>query len=204
MINEKSVKEAKNNVKVYLEEGLIRTKVKDKKIMEVYLQYAEISLQTAQTLFKISKGTELKEVLGLPDNYESFLWVIVSSYYSMYYAASSALLKNGVKVGNKIVHKITLDCLINFLYLNNKIEKSLLEDFNESKKEAMELMQNLSEEEIKMQIKQKAFEIIKIFDFEMWKRGRFQYNMNESVKEQFADTSLERAKKFLLEMKKLI
>lgn len=204
MIDEKRIKEAESNVKIYLQEGFIKTKAKDEKIAKIYLEYAENSLQTAQALYKISKEDRLKEEAGLPSGYESFLWVIVSSYYSMFYAVSYVLLNQGIKVGAKMVHKVTADCLINFLYLSGKIEKSLLDDFNQTKDEAMELMQNLSEEEIKMQIRQKAIELVKNFDFEMSKRGRFQYNMNESLKEQYAKTSLERARGFLLEMKKLI
>lgn len=203
-MHDKRIKQAENNVKTYLEEGLIKTKAKDEKIVKVYMEYANNSLQTAQLLFKISKDNELKESLGLPIDYESFLWVVVSSYYSMYYSVNSVLLHNGIKIGDKMVHKVTADCVINFLYLNGKIEKKLLEEYNNSKDEAMELMQKLSEEEIKIEIKQKALEIVKTYDFEMNKRGKFQYNMNESLKEEIANASLERAKRFLLEMKKLM
>ena len=39
---------------------------------------------------------------------------------------------------------------------------------------------------------------------EMDKRSRFQYNMTETIQEQKANTSLKRAREFVIEMKKLL
>jgi uncharacterized protein (UPF0332 family) len=50
----------------------------------------------------------------------------------------------------------------------------------------------------------KADEIIGFFDSERMKRSRFQYGMTENVKSQKAQTSLERAKRFIFELEKLL
>ena len=40
------------------------------------------------------------------------LWVIVISYYAMFYAANAVLLHLGYRTGEKIAHKVTSDALI--------------------------------------------------------------------------------------------
>jgi uncharacterized protein (UPF0332 family) len=119
----------------------------------------------------------------------SSLWVVVTSYYSMYYIANAVLFKLGYKVGDKISHKITSDALI--VFVRDKLEKSLLEDYEAAKGEAMEL-NDLTDE------------IIESFDFERRKRSTFQYDMNYVVKRTKAGTSRERAIKFNFELEKLL
>lgn len=119
----------------------------------------------------------------------SSLWVIVSSYYSMYYMANAVLLKLGYKVSDQISHKITSDSLV--VYVRDKLEKKLLEDYEAAKVEAMEL-NNLTDE------------LIKSFEFERKKRSSFQYDMNTVIKRSKANTSLERAIKFNFELEKLL
>ncbi len=120
----------------------------------------------------------------------SSLWTIVCSYYSMYYVANALLSKIGYKVGSKISHKITYDSLI--VFIRNKLRVNLLEDYEKAKSEALEISGT------------KAGEIIQSFNFELQKRSKFQYDMTEHVMKNKAQTSLERAKKFLFEMEKLL
>ena len=74
--------------------------------------------------------------LILKENLSS-LWVIVSSYYSMYYIANAVLLKLEYKVGSAVSHKVTSDALI--VFVRDKLKNSILEDFEDAKAEAMEL-----------------------------------------------------------------
>ena len=119
----------------------------------------------------------------------SSLWVIVTSYYSMYYIANAVLFNLGYKVGDRISHKVTSEALI--VYVRDKLAKNLLEDFETAKNEAMDL-NNLTDE------------IIESFDFERKKKSAFQYNMTTVLKRTKAGTSLERAKKFNFELVKLL
>jgi len=137
----------------------------------------------------VRNAEESRDVAGLlHSGNHSNLWTIVVSYYSMYYIANAALYKLGYKVGDKIPHKVTADALI--IFVRNKIKDSLIEQYEEIKDEALAGI--------------KADELIFSFDLERDKRGRIQYHTDEEVKRTKAATSIERAKVFFLEMKKLI
>lgn len=96
----------------------------------------------------------------------------------------------GYKVGRKIRHKVTNDALI--AVVRYKLRKELLEDYETSMEEAMEI------------ISAKADEIIGSFDKEREKRAIFQYEMEEDIKRQKAVTSITRARRFNFELAKLI
>ena len=176
MLNEKRLKEAESNVKGYLEDGLI-WKYKDSRqeILETYQRNYQESLGVAQKLFEQNLSN---------------LWIIVISYYSMYYITNAVLYKIGYKIGSKVSHKVTADALI--VFVRNKLKKNLLEDYEQAKEEALEI------------IGRKTDEIIESFDREMEKRSTFQYESTEEIKRTKANTSLERAKRFVFEMKKLL
>src|SRR3989344_4419920 len=114
---------------------------------EMYIENSNLSLETAQKLLSLENQT-----------YQPYLWVIVSSYYAMYYIANAVLLKIGYKVGDKISHKITADSLI--VFARNKLEKELIEEYEIIKKDAMELTSS------------KADSLLESLDFEMEKRSK--------------------------------
>ena len=172
------IKEAETNVKSYLDEGLLK-QTKNETAQEMYVKNSDLSLETAQKLFNLESI-----------DYKPYLWIIVSSYYSMYYVANAVLLNLGYKVGSKISHKITCDAMI--VFTRNKLKKELIENYEDLRDDALEL------------ISSKADSIIESLDFERGKRSIFQYEMDEKIKRGKAITSLERAKRFLFEMKKLL
>ncbi len=176
MLDTERVKEAESNIKKYLEERLVwKYDSYKKEILETYLRNYQDSLEVAQKLFEQNLSP---------------LWVIVISYYSMYYIANAVLYKIGYKVGGKISHKVTADALI--VLVKNKLRKELLEEYEEAQEEALEIMG------------EKADEIISHFDKELEKRSIFQYESTEEIKRAKAETSLKRAKEFIFEMKKML
>lgn len=176
MLNEKRIKEAESNIRGYLQEGLIKKyPLFRKEILETYERNYQESLDVAQIIAEKNLSP---------------LWTIVTSYYSMYYMANAVLYKIGYKIGHKISHKVTADALI--VFVRNKLKKSLLEDFEEAKEEALEI------------VGKETDEILINFDRERNKRSIFQYKSTEEVKKAKAYTSLNRAKKFVFEMKKLL
>ena len=176
MLDTERVKEAESNVKNYLEEKLMwKYSSYQKEILETYLRNYQDSLEVAQKLFEQNLSP---------------LWIIVISYYSMYYIANAALYKIGYKVGGKISHKVTADALI--VFIRNKLKKELLEEYEEAQEEALEIMGK------------KADEIISHFDKELEKRSIFQYESTQEIKRAKAETSLKRAKEFIFEMKKML
>lgn len=175
MLDNERIKEAESNIKKYLDDGLMKKTIFNEQIFKTYIKNSDESIIVAQLIF---------------ENQRSNLWVIVSSYYSMFYIANAALYKLGYKVGDKIGHKITSDALI--VFVRNKLKKYLLDDFEEIKEEALELVQN------------KTDIIISSYDQERTKRGKFQYQMGEDIKKTKAITSLNRAKEFVNEIKNLL
>ena len=175
MIDKKRIKEARQNFAQYLQEGLIK-KENNETAKAMYAKNADLSLNLAEECM----NSTLKP----------YIWVVVISYYSMFYIANAVLLELGYKTGDKVVHKVTQDALI--VLVRDKIRKGLLEEYENAKEDALEIASIKSDE------------IIAFYGLEMDKRSRFQYNMTESIQEQKANTSLNRAKQFMLEMKKLL
>jgi uncharacterized protein (UPF0332 family) len=175
MINEKRKKEASMNFRNYLHEGLIK---KETNILakEKYIDNATLSLRTANELIK--------------SNLKPYLWVIVISYYSMFYVANAVLLQCGYKTGDKIAHKVTYDSLI--VLVLDKFKDKLFLDFEDVQNDALDIMNARVES------------IIESYSLELNKRSTFQYNMLEETKESKARTSLIRAEEFMREMKKLL
>src|SRR3989338_7103292 len=175
MIDEKRKKEAQSNFTRYLQEGLLK-KETNELAKSKYFENAELSLRTAQELMQ----SPLKP----------HLWVIVVSYYSMFYMANAVLLHLGYKTQDKIVHKVTSDSLITLVL--DKLKKELLEDYEAMQQDALEIAAA------------KAESVIESYSYELDKRSRFQYNMLEQTKQNKAKTSLKRASEFVFEMKKLM
>jgi len=175
MLDKKRIEEAKGNVQNYLSEGLLSKSYFENIIFDVLMNNSKESVETAKFLSDAKK---------------SRLWIIVTSYYSMFYIASAVLYKLGYKVGDKIPHKVVSDALI--VFVKDKLKESLIEDYEELRDEALLLAKN------------KAESIVETFDFERSKRGFIQYKTKESVKVSKAETSLKRAEEFIFEMKKLL
>lgn len=178
MLDEKRVQEAEKNIKMYLEDGLIE-KARNDLALKRYTLNSDLSLETAEKLTKLEDS-----------KYKPYLWIIVTSYYSMFYIANAVLLQIGYKVGDKISHKVTSDALI--ALARSKLKKGMIEDYEKAEADALEL------------ISSKVDSLLMGFDSERIKRSKFQYEMDEEIKRDKATTSLSRAKDFVFEMKKLI
>jgi len=176
MIDEKRVKEAERNFYRYLKDGLIKRE-KNETALSMYLKNSNLSLDVAE---KLMKDNELNP----------YLWVVVCSYYSMFYIANAILLNLGYRTGEEIVHKVTSDALI--VLVLDKLRGGLLEEYEKIRDDALEIASARAEE------------IIKSYDYERGKRSQFQYGMSEAIKKQKAQTSLARAKEFVFEMRKLL
>jgi len=192
MLDEKRLKEAESRVKQYLNEGVIKTKQKGE-FVDFFLSNAEKSLNSANALYDLSTDTDMQQKTGYI-NFDGFLWVVNACYYSMFYMARALLEHEGIKLKSDLsIHLITFDAIINFFYLNGKLQKRLIEDFAEAKEEASEILG-----------KQKADSLIEDYFWEKGKRATFTYETKEIVIKAKAKTSIERAKKFNQEIKKII
>lgn len=193
MKTEKEIKIIESNINIYQREGLFK-KGEYSNLIDFYVKTARKTLQTADVLMQISDNDELKKKLGLLDDFETYLWVITTSYYSMFYIINALFSKNGIKIGEKIAHKVASDVFYFYFIKNNKIAKDLFEVYEEAKGQAMDLI-SYSEQ---------AEKLFQNLEYERDKRHKFQYNMTESIKRSYAQTSLKRAKDFVNEIEVLI
>jgi len=169
----KRIREAETNVKAYLDEGLLKKSEFDSRIFSILKRNAQESLNVASFLDK---------------NKKSGLWVIVASYYSMFYLANALLYRLGYKVGAKISHKVTTDALI--VFARGKLKQSLIESYETIRDEALASM--------------KSEELIEYLDYERKKRSFIQYETPEKIKISKVRTSLERAREFMLQIGRLL
>lgn len=170
-MDEKRVKLAEENFRRYLRDNLIKKSDFKELIYKTYLNNSLESLKVAEELF---------------DNKSSSLWVVVTSYYSMFYIASAYLYKKGYKSGHEIVHQVINEALI--ILARRDLEKHFLEEYEEEKLKALSASQNL----------------LDIYEFEKLKRSEFQYETSGEIKESKAKTSLQRAKNFVAIIRQII
>jgi len=193
MITDKEIKIIESNIRNYEREGYFK-KGNYQHLTEFYLKNAKKTFQTADALLQISENVEIKKKLGLLDDFETYLWVVTSSYYSMFYMVNALLSEKGYKLGDKIVHKVASDVFYFYFVKNNKIARELFDIYEEAKGDALDLI-NYSEQA------QKLFQDL---ENEREKRHRFQYDMTENIKKGYAQTSLKRAKDFFNAIELLI
>jgi len=167
----KRIKIAEDNFRRYLNEGLIRKTSFEELVYKTYFNNSLESLRVAEEIF---------------NNQLSPLWVVVSSYYSMFYIACAYIYKKGYKTKHEIVHQIINESLI--VLAKHDLEKHFLEEYEEERKKATASTENLLDN----------------YEFEKTKRSQFQYETTGKIKEAKAKTSLERAKKFIAVMRQII
>src|SRR3989338_156543 len=175
MLDKNRIKEAESNVRSYLNDGLIKKEPLNSEALRILLKNAQESIASAEKL----NSEKISD-----------LWVIVCSYYSMFYVANAVLRTLGYKVGEKIAHKVTADALI--VYARGKLKSTLIEEYEDTKEEALNLAGI------------KADSLIESFDQEKNKRSMIQYKTDDIEKQSKAKTSLTRAKSFFSEMQKLL
>jgi uncharacterized protein (UPF0332 family) len=194
MIDQKRIADAERNVKRYVQEGLLFLKRPGiAGYSRFFLSNAETSLLTAKTLFEISSEQSKKQTIMLPETFESYLWVVVSSYYSMFYSALALLGSHQIKVGDKVAHKVVADTLIS-QYLSNKRLAKLIDAFEDERHNALELIG----------AEEKASELVESFEQERLKRHRLQYELGAEAKRNLAKTSLDRATAFVAEIRNIL
>jgi len=171
MLSDERIKEAERNIRSYLSDGMLKKERFREIVFKTYLRNHRESLLIARKLF---------------NEKSSNLWVIVISYYSMFYLANALLYKIGYKIGPKVAHKVTADALI--VFVKNKLRDNLIEEYELASGEALTLSDN----------------ILQGYDLERTKRAVFQYESTEEIKASKAKTSLERAELFSKEVEKMI
>lgn len=184
MIEDKKIKEAEARVKQYLKSGAIKTKGSGA-FVGFFTKNSAESLKVASALYTLSTDEEKQKIIGIL-NFNGFLWVVNSSYYSMFYMARALLENAGIQIkSEQSIHAITFDAIIYFFYITGKLKKNLIEHFIEANGEATELLGQ-----------EKANQLISDYFNERGKRGTFTYETGAIAMKNKAKTSLERANNF--------
>ncbi len=115
-----SKRELKEEYEKLVKEYSLRLDSNEKKFADNYLMKALHDLELAGVLDLLSKDDKIKNAVGISAKSEYYDWIIITSYYAMYLAATSALAKLGIKSSTHRSSIIALE----YRYC---IEKNLLE-----------------------------------------------------------------------------
>lgn len=104
----------------FIQEGLLAKTPFIQKLAPRFIEKAKNNLVTMSILFDLHNSKESRDLLHVPEDYDSSEWVAVCAYYAMYMAASAALAKISYKSKN---HTATVVALETFF-----VKKQLLEE----------------------------------------------------------------------------
>lgn len=197
MLDNKELEIIKKEIgRLIKQDKIIVEKTNKSKFTDFFLANSKKSFDSAKVLKDISDDSKLQETLGYP-NFDGSLWTINASYYSMFYMARALLESSGIKIksdsSTQSIHQIVFQALVYFFYINKRLEKKLIEDFREAIQESGEILG-----------KEKAKKLVEEYKSEKDKRGIFTYELGQIAMQNKAKTSLERAKFFNQEIRKLI
>ena len=185
MWDKKKIEESSKTIQQLIKEGKI---VKaDPKLVPFFIQKSQETLVIAERLHKIQQEEKIK----------ANVWIINTSYYAMFFAATALLAKFDHRIKTEIgIHKLTYHALVYyFVKQESKLKRQIVEEYNEAINEAEELLQR-GEEKIK--------ELLQDYNYELGKRKIFTYEMVDDSEESKANTSLQRAKRFFREVERLL
>lgn len=140
-----------------------------------FARQSEASLITAGILHGITNSVKSKEYLKVPGSYDGSTWVVVASYYSMFYMARTLVALKGYKIsdtGDHSIHANVKNAFIALCIGSKWLEKKLGEDYESCKQLASDLIE------------------------ERRKRGESQYDKGEGSHKNDAELSIKRARNF--------
>jgi len=192
MLEDKQIEEARKNAIKDINSGKI-VKTRESKYTGFFVKNSKDSLDSAKALFELSVNKDARNSLGM-QNFNGFLWVINSSYYSIFYMARALLESIGVKIKtDESIHFLVFNALVYYFYSTGRLEKHFIEDFENAQEESSQILG-----------KERAREMINNYSSEKEKRSKFTYEIGEIAMKAKAETSLKRAKIFNEEIRKML
>jgi len=166
------LKIAADDYNAALRDKFVEKDNKQSSFIQAYANFAKNSLTTAGLLFDITNDKTRRDAMKVDDSYNGNMWVIVSSYFSMFYMASALLAKKNLKVGRVDTHKHVKNAFLHVYIANHALDNALGIDYMESKEIAEDLMA------------------------ERDKRSKYQYDVGAKALQTDAELSLKRARNF--------
>ncbi|MFH1977965.1 MAG: HEPN domain-containing protein [Candidatus Aenigmatarchaeota archaeon] len=177
---EMEIQKARKEYEEAIGAGQIKKSNDNKRFTRFFFERSENSLLTANLLYQISNNSEDKTSLKIDESYGSYMWVIVTCYYSMFYMASALISKKGVKVGSSDAHKNVKNAFLRLYIENSDLERRLGMEYTQCKEIAHDLMQERN------------------------KRSKYQYDVGLNVLKRDAEMSIKHAKNFFEKTRKVI
>jgi uncharacterized protein (UPF0332 family) len=153
------------------------------KLAFLYLEKAENELVLAESLFKISSESSLKERLNIRTKDTFYSAVISHAYYCVFYSARAYLISKGIKIPEQGQHQAV------YFGFKRMVQQGLVQ------KELLEIYEN---------VKIKAEVLLGIFQSEREKRTQFVYKTTAQANIQPARGSLENAGTFFKHLNDII
>jgi len=149
-----------------------------------YLERAENELIISVSLKRLSDENEAKKFLNVEQKCTFYSAVISHAYYSIFYGAKAILLTKGIATSSPNIHKKTLDAFKEHFVDTGILDVKLFEIYRK--------------------LVVRADELLGIFMEEKWKRGDFTYNTIPQANREPAEDSINNAKIFLTNIRKVI
>ncbi len=152
------------------------------KLEKPFLAKARKNFTVANLLFKISEQEDLKKILTLSTDFNSYDWVIIVSYYSMYVSSLAALARLGFKSRS---HAATIAVLeYHYVHQQKNLEAKHIQQLTKA--------YVLSEELISKLIQTKT------------RRETAQYDATPAISRENAVSALEDAEEFITKMEEIL
>jgi len=107
-------------MKFYIKRKILIKDETIKKLAKRYLIKAKNNLITLKILSEIQDNKEFRKKLNIPENYSTYEWIVICSYYAMYESALSLLAKIGYRSKN---HSATILILEEYFVKKNLLNK---------------------------------------------------------------------------------
>ena len=123
MLDDKKIEESSKVIKQLIQEGII-TKP-EPEVASFFLNKSQETLIVAERLKRVQEEERIK----------TNVWVINTSYYSMFFAATALLAKFGHRIKTDVgIHKTTYHALVYyFIKENSKIKRQIVEEYVQAK-----------------------------------------------------------------------
>jgi len=179
--------QAEIEIKKYKANDRIKIMRPDEAWTKHHFNKSEYNLRIARINFDLNKRKDfIKELEGTVEhdqNFNTYEWVIIMSYYAMFHSVNALLRKIGIKVGKEHAHEITKNLLLHCFYHTKIIEDELLKIYENAE--------------------EKATELVVSYIFAKEERKKYQYDVNVESQKEDAEKILNDAVNFVSRLKEM-
>lgn len=174
-------------VKDYKANDKVKVSFPDDAWARHHFNKADYNLRMARINFNLNGQKELirklERIDEVEEDFNTFEWVIIMSYYAMFHAVQALLRKIGILTGKEHAHEITTNLLLHYFYYTKIIEDEMLKIYE--------------------QAEEKAKELVASYVYAKERRTSYQYNAYLEAERKEAEIVLENAADFVSKLKEI-